>query len=403
LPIKRYKTKFRYTLLELYKIPQGKDATKSSFTDAEPSTSFYTLLYGDNSKKKKYVDLKDESSKSNIKTVTFLDDCYDGSTVEYVLKLFDDLYHFLHHKATKSHNIQPTIIVNDSLCEQVLILQADLIKDLIEGVQKLTDDKRFVLSYVSSDEKTHQVTGKVMKRKAKVVASVFSFFSILFIVEKIGLFPIVPGKLWKYKDTTQDAPMRCSILKFLSFVFNHNKYQCDTFYDCFSDKLGSFLTEYHNTDGENKPDIFQHMNTESSKNAISKWVKDYAISNFYEEFYKCFIIPSQEEFGQVELAFMLSRKPSQVDNDDSSKEGSQKKNKSSSASPKSKNSRKRGPTTSVSSSVKKPRVEQQKEDSVMEFRLIHGKGSSGRSTCYNNTSSLLCENCEKNQPKKQNS
>ena len=197
LPIKRYKTKFRYTLLELYKIPQGKDATMSSFTDAEPSTSFYTLLYGDNSKKKKYVDLKDESSKSNIKIVTFLDDCYDGSTVEYVLKLFDDLYHFLHHKATKSHNIQPTIIVNDSLCEQVLILQADLIKDLIEGVQKLTDDKRFVLSYVSGNERAHQVTGKVMKRKAKVVASVFSFFSILVIVEEIGLFPIVPGKLWK--------------------------------------------------------------------------------------------------------------------------------------------------------------------------------------------------------------
>ena len=98
-------------MLELYKIPQGKDATKSSFKDAEPTTSFYTLLYGDN--KKNYVDLKDASSKSNHKTVTFLDDCYDGSTVEYVLKLFDDLYHFLHHKATKSHNIQPTIIVND--------------------------------------------------------------------------------------------------------------------------------------------------------------------------------------------------------------------------------------------------------------------------------------------------
>jgi hypothetical protein len=124
-----------------------------------------------------------------------------------------------------------------------------------------------------------------MKRKAKVVASVFSFFSILFIVEKIGLFPIVPGKLWKYKDTTQDAPMRCSILKFLSFVFNHKKYQPDTFYDCFSVQLGSFLTEYHNTVGEIKPDIFQHMNTESYKKAISKWVKDYAISNFYEEFY----------------------------------------------------------------------------------------------------------------------
>ena len=394
MPIKRYKTKFRYTLLELYKIPQGKDATKSSFTDAEPSTSFYTLLYGDNSKKKKYVDLKDESSKSNIKIVTFLDDCYDGSTVEYVLKLFDDLYHFLHHKATKSHNIQPTIIVNDSLCEQVLILQADLIKDLIEGVQKLTDDKRFVLSYVSSDEKTHQVTGKVMKRKAKVVASVFSFFSILFIVEEIGLFPIVPGKLWKYKDTTQDAPMRCSILKFLSFVFNHKKYQPDTFYDCFSVQLGSFLTEYHNTVGEIKPDIFQHMNTESYKKAISKWVKDYAISNFYEEFYKYFIIPSQEEFGQVELASMLSRKPSQVDIDDSSTEGIQEKNTTSSASLTSKKKRKLGPSTSVSPPAKKPREEQQKEDSVMEFHLIQAKGSTGRSTRHNNTSTLLCENCE---------
>ena len=49
-----------------------------------------------------------------------------------------------------------------------------------------------------------------------------------------------------------------------------------------------------NTDGENKPDIFQHMNTESYKNVISKWVKDYAISNFYGEFYKCFIVVSFE-------------------------------------------------------------------------------------------------------------
>ena len=388
-------------MLELYKIPQGKDATKSSFTDAEPTTSFYTLLYGDN--KKKYVDLKDATSKSNIKTVIFLDDCYDGSTVEYVLKLFDDLYHFLHHKATKSHNIQPTIIVNDSLCEQVLILQADLIKDLIEGVQKLTDDKRFVLSYVSGNERAHNVTGKVMKRKAKVVASVFSFFSILFIVEKIGLFPIVGGKLWKYKDTTQDAPMRCSILKFLSFVFNHNKYRCETFYDCFSAQLGSFLTEYHNTDGENKPDIFQHMNTESYKNAISKWLKDYAISNFYEEFYRYFIIPSQEEFGQVELASMLSRKPSHAEKDDSSMEGLQEKHTKSSVSPKSRNKRKQGPSTSDSSSAKKPREEQQKKDSVMEFCLIHAKGSTGRSTRYNNTSTLLCENCEEMNKKKQNS
>jgi hypothetical protein len=108
-------------------------------------------------------------------------------------------------------------------------------------------------------------------------------------------------------------------------VFNHKKYQPDTFYDCFSAQLGSFLTEYHNTVGEIKPDIFQHMNTESYKKAISKWVKDYAISNFYEEFYKYFIIPSQEEFGQVELASMLSRKPSQVDIDDSSTEGIQEK------------------------------------------------------------------------------
>jgi hypothetical protein len=97
----------------------------------------------------------------------------------------------------------------------------------------------------------------------------------------------------------------------------------------------------------------------------------------------------------VELASLLNRKPSHAEKDDSSMEGSQEKHTTSSASPTSKKKRKEGPTTSVSSSVKKPRVEQQKEDSVMEFHLIQAKGSTGRSTRHNNTSTLLCENCEK--------
>lgn len=386
--IRSYKTNFRLLLLELYKITQGKNIKDSCFTEAEPTSTFFALLFSRvtrNSGKRELVITRDPESKANIITVCFLDDCYNIETVDYVMSLFKNLYNTLHVTDTKAHNINHTLTVNPKLVEQILVLQAKWIKELAEGVEKLSEEKRIKLHYVNAQNKHVDVTSHITKNKSKVVASIFSFFSIIFIIEKVGLFPVIHNKLWKYKDTTQEAPMKCTIINFLTFVFDQSNFKTKTFYDTFSGKLSEFLMAYHTAENE-KPDIFLFMNTDEYKKDIHDWVTDYAISNFFDAFYESVIVPSQKEFGQVEVHTMVGRKASQVVTKYSSKVTSSS----------SRSTKKRKRNSSSDRSEKKSKSSEGQGEDVMEFRSIlsNEPGQYTRSSRRSNVSSMLCEECQ---------
>jgi len=379
--IRNGKHNHRRTLFRIYNIPEGRGI--DAFKTSEPTTTLYTLLYGTNHGRKGAMIEPSSAFTSTYKdTVILLDDCYNVQTLEYVINLFDALYSDLHSNDTKEHNIHHTLIINQDLCNQVLVLQTEIIKLLVQGVGYLTKEGRVSLSYVSN-LKTHQVTDEVMRKKAKVVVSVFSFFSILFIVEEIGLFPVIPEKLWKYKETfAKSAPMNCSILGFLSFVFNHKRFQELPFYDCFSDHLACFLKDYHESD-DAKPDIFTYINTSMYKEKVANWVRDYAILNFYNEFYEDVIIHSQKKFGQLEIVTLLSRNFQMVKEEPSTgqerKKSIAKKRKSSSL-------------FATTEKKPKPTGDSVKDEMVFRRRVVDENAGQHRHTRRSNNP--LCADCQ---------
>jgi hypothetical protein len=369
-------------LIELFKIPNGKGFNKKRLENSEPITSLFTHVRGSNASVTQLVDLGNPLHQEIITKVLFLDDCYNCKTLTYVMGLFEKMYDELHHDATESHNISPTAIINDDLCTQIMHLQIDFIPVLLDGVEEFTKNGLIKLTY-KSGSKSHTVTVDTMRKKAKVVASVFSFLSILFIMETVGLFPIIDDWPWKYKDLIETAPMNSSILAFLKFVFKLPKFKPSSFYGCFSHMLLHFLRVNHEAK-QKKPDIFEFMNTNNFKKKIMNWVRHHAIANYFGDFYSSVICVSTEtpvvlttnlkrgnKKGATEIAGKELKKNFVIHLDSSSSEDENSKKKSASLTPPS------------------PSSNKEKEPSKMVFQMISSEASSDK----NSRKRLLCDDC----------
>jgi len=382
-----YQTEFRLKLLEMYQIPVGNQVDMEKVKNADCTTSLFTIVRGTNASKYKLVDLDNMSQdyKDTVTVILFLDNCYNIETVRYVHQLFFRLYSDLHHEATQSHNLQPTAIVTYDLCYQIMSLHKSFTKVLVAGAEGLSTLGLIKLK----DGNNKVIPHEVIKKKAKVVASVFSYFSILFIIETVGLYPIIKNLPWKYKDLQVDTfRSETTILAFIMFAFEKQSFQARPFHNCFSKMLLDFLEAQHKAAKSKSPDIFQFMNVVSYKENIKNWVKNYAIVNNFQDFFKSIICSSKG--APVVITSQNNRDKERIKRGLEGTSSASSSNRTESALPSNTGHEPRLvreplSTAASSPSKKTPRI------TIVEFKVKPFRSSPNPKGC--NRNERLCENC----------